>query len=117
MMSILLLEVTTPFVNLRYFLSQLGYKDSTLYFVNGLIMTILWFVFRICYGLYIGIWIWRMHDQIAAMPSFITRWVSIWGGYTVAYLLQWLWFVKIMKGAIKVLLAEEKSDKKVGKQS
>jgi hypothetical protein len=53
-----------------------------------------------------------MHDQIAAIPCWLTRWVSIWGGYTVAYLLQWLWFVKIMKGAIKVLLVEEKSEKK-----
>jgi hypothetical protein len=108
--GIMLLEVTTPFVNLRYFLSQLGYKDSSLYVWNGFMMTLLWFLFRICYGFYIGLWIWRMHAGIISIPSFSTRWISIWGNYGVAYFLQWLWFVKIVKGASKVLIGDPKKE-------
>jgi hypothetical protein len=101
-LGILLMEVTTPFMNGRWFLSQMGMKDTQLYLINGLIMVQAWAVFRIGLGAYLGIWMWRMRDQITEAPWF-TKWVSLWGSYVLMYSLQWFWFVKLVQGAKKVL--------------
>merc|ERR1712232_210072 len=39
-------EISTPFINLRWFLATHKMTDGTLYFVNGLTFTLLFFVFR-----------------------------------------------------------------------
>ena len=39
-------EISTPFINLRWFLATHKKTDGTLYFVNGLTFTLLFFVFR-----------------------------------------------------------------------
>ncbi len=41
-----LCECSTPFVNLRWVLHTLGYKDSKLYLVNGFFLTMTFFFFR-----------------------------------------------------------------------
>lgn len=39
-------EVSTPFINLRWFLATHKNTKGTLYFVNGLTFTLLFFIFR-----------------------------------------------------------------------
>jgi hypothetical protein len=110
-LAILLMEVTTPFMNCRWFLSQIGMKHTQLYLINGLIMVQAWTVFRIVLGAYLGIWMWRMRDQIAEAPWF-TKWVSLWGSFVLMYALQWFWFVKLVQGALKVLLSKKTDEKR-----
>ena len=107
----LLLEVTTPFVNCRWFLSQLGQKDSSLYIVNGLIMTVSWLLMRVMLGAYIGLSIWRMRNQMEDLPWF-SKWISLIGIYIIGYSLQCFWFLKIAQGAMKVLVSPKRSTKK-----
>lgn len=51
----ILLEITTPFVNTRWFLDKCGLKSSTLYMANGLAMTLLWLIVRVLGGAGIGV--------------------------------------------------------------
>ena len=51
----ILLEVTTPFVNARWFLDKMSLKSSTLYVANGLAMTLLWLIVRVLGGAGIGV--------------------------------------------------------------
>lgn len=41
------MEASTPFVNLRSILSTFGFKKSRAYVINGILMMITFFVFRI----------------------------------------------------------------------
>jgi hypothetical protein len=108
---VLLFEATTPFVNCRWFLSQMDWKDTKLYVVNGLLMTIGWLIIRVVVGAYVGVWMWRMRAQMAEEARWFTQWISLIGAYTLGYALQWFWFVKIVQGAMKVLTGP-KSQKK-----
>jgi len=95
-------ETTTPFVNQRFFFDRAGMKAGSLYVVNGLLMTLLWFILRVCLFGWLG---WRMitamRASILALPPlyFATAVFS----YVVGYSLQLFWFSKIFKGALKHL--------------
>jgi len=95
----ILCEITTPLVNLRWSLHTAGMKSSYLYFVNGMLMTVLWFVFRILGFFWVGIRLYEARDSMRqlwlphlAMISFV---------YPVGYGLQIFWFSKILRGALK----------------
>lgn len=45
-------ELTTPFVNQRWFFEQAGLKESRLYVINGALMWLSWFVIRIGFVFY-----------------------------------------------------------------
>ena len=47
----LLYELSTPFMNIRWFLSSLDMKDTLLYSINGLVFTITFLLVRIVFGL------------------------------------------------------------------
>ena len=57
----LLMEVTGPFVNGRYFLSTAGLKDTTLYTVNGVMMFLTFLIFRVVFNwwLYLSRFWWQ----------------------------------------------------------
>lgn len=53
---IYIMETSTPFVSIRSILSTLGYKNTKLYIINGLLMIGTFFVFRICIVPYAFYW-------------------------------------------------------------
>jgi hypothetical protein len=97
----MLTEITTPFVNQRFFFDKGGMKSSPLYLINGILMTVLWFVFRILLFCWIGWRIWIMRVAVFALPTFHS--LVLFYSYGVGFLLQIFWFRKIMKGVIKAL--------------
>eukprot|EP00658_Telonema_sp_P-2_P039758 TRINITY_DN283_c0_g3_i2.p1 TRINITY_DN283_c0_g3~~TRINITY_DN283_c0_g3_i2.p1 ORF type:complete len:208 (-),score=30.60 TRINITY_DN283_c0_g3_i2:80-703(-) len=50
----LLWEASTPFLNMRWFLLQYGMKDTPIYFWNGLLLVLSFFIVRICLGLLVS---------------------------------------------------------------
>lgn len=123
----ILLEVTTPFVNARWFLDKCGLKSSTLYMANGLAMTLLWLIVRVLGGAGIGVSIaYQWHEvpcsldprcpapgavcsrrcarvgaaQIAQISP--AKQAAFAVAYVLGYGLQLFWFSKIAKGALKV---------------
>jgi TLC domain len=108
---IVLFEGTGPFINLRWYLSQTKRQDTTLYLYNGYLLTIGWLILRIGVGGYVGYLLWGLKST---MPS-VLPWYSCYGSvgftYCVGYALQWFWFYKILKGAMKILMGSKKMNK------
>lgn len=100
-MHLMLTEVTAPFVNLIYFFNTSGMRSSPLYTVNGIIVLILYFPFRILNMTWLA---WRgyvMRDQVRLIPVLSIH-IVVWC-WTVTYVLQLVWFCKIAQGALKLL--------------
>ena len=98
------MEATTPFVNFRWFFDKAGMKGTTLFMVNGLTMTLLWFVVRIIAMGYLGVIVYRLSSDINQIGT--TAMLTVYGGYTVGYSLQWFWGIKIFRGALKVISSQ-----------
>ena len=94
-------EITTPFVNLRWFLHKAGLKDTTLYLLNGLTMTLLWFIIRIGGFGMLGFRIAASWDAVMALRP--DQQFTVVFSYVVGYSLQIFWFYKIVRGALKAL--------------
>ena len=82
----ILVEFTTPFVNLRWFLDKLGMKGSSLYFWNGLAMTLSWFVVRVLGFMWLGTLLWSARAQIRELST--KQAVVMLVSYVVGYSLQ-----------------------------
>lgn len=102
MMGLLLCEATAPFVNARWFLLILNREHTLLYLVNGILMTVCFFVLRIVFmgGLFV-------YNEVYLHASFLTLPPStvavVFLGSVIGYSLQIFWFHKIVCGVVKAL--------------
>ena len=76
-------------------------KDTTLYVVNGLFMTLLWFILRVCLFGWLGTRMFAMRSALLSITSLQRNTVLF--SYVVGYSLQLFWFNKIVKGALKAI--------------
>ncbi|KAG6747330.1 hypothetical protein POTOM_049728 [Populus tomentosa] len=65
----LISEVTTPEINMRWYLDTAGHKRSAAYLINGLAIFLAWLMARILLFLYMFHHIYLHYDQV--MPSFV----------------------------------------------
>lgn len=88
----LLCEVTAPFTNGRWFLATIGgrWKAGTLYTVNGLAMTVLFFLTRVLLPGWLGYSTFpptsRLHASYFGLPAY--NYVLMTAGYLTGYALQ-----------------------------
>ena len=100
LLQMLLGELSTPFVNQRYFLDTMGMKESGIYAVNGVLLLAFWFVFRI---VNMGVVCWRFLEAREAFQQNASFNVNaVFAATLLVYGLQYVWFYKIVKGAVKV---------------
>lgn len=97
-----IMEATTPFVNQRWFFAVSGTpKSGYLYIMNGLIITVLWFLLRILLFFWLGVRLYFMREQVLSMHWAVSSLLLFsWAG---GFALQILWFRKILKGALKAV--------------
>lgn len=98
---IYIMEASTPFVSFRSILSTLGMKSHRAYLVNGILMMVTFFIFRILLLPYLFLWYAATINQpvlsaIAALPRGCK--ISI----CILFLPQYYWFYLIVLGAMKV---------------
>ncbi|KAE9596102.1 hypothetical protein Lal_00031215 [Lupinus albus] len=100
-LMILFSEMTTPFVNLRWYLDAAGLKSCKLYIVNGIAMFFGWLVARILLFIYFFYHMWTHFDEVKeVLPlSFYTLLVVP----PVLAMMNIIWFWKIVKGVVKTL--------------
>lgn len=65
-----IVEVSTPFVSIRQMMAYHKKEDSLLYKLNGIIMTLSFFIFRVCFYYYMVFW--KCQDFL------MYRYVSFW---------------------------------------
>eukprot|EP00929_Paragymnodinium_shiwhaense_P030525 TRINITY_DN17288_c0_g1_i1.p1 TRINITY_DN17288_c0_g1~~TRINITY_DN17288_c0_g1_i1.p1 ORF type:complete len:277 (-),score=24.26 TRINITY_DN17288_c0_g1_i1:584-1414(-) len=100
-----IMEFTSPFINARWFLLKTGLKNSRLYIINGMVMLVLWFIFRIAGYLFaFAAFFMQWHSfQKAQLPIF--NQACFLFCFIAGFLLQAFWFYKMARGAYKVLFA------------
>ena len=104
-------ELSTPFVNIRWFMSAVNYpKSSTPYIVNSLVLAVTFFsvrVFIIPYHWYIFYYYIFLDPSMPAIwPVFVQYWVII--TYVAYDVLNITWGYKIVTGGYKLLMKSHK---------
>ncbi|KAI5067993.1 hypothetical protein GOP47_0016338 [Adiantum capillus-veneris] len=98
---VLLSEVTTPFVNMRWYLSSAGMKKSKAYAINGVLLFFGWMIARVLLFMYLIIHLYVHFDQVRQLSK---------GSYYCVLIvppclasMNIVWFFKVAKGMLKTL--------------
>lgn len=100
----LISEVTTPGINLRWYIDAAGLKNSKAYLVNGVGMFLAWVVARIMLFVYIFYYVYWHFDQVKQMHTLGILLATV--APSVFFVLNVMWFGKIVKGLKKTLAAK-----------
>lgn len=107
-------EMSTPFVHLRWFMYEMGLKESKVYMVNGLCMVASFFLARNVLGLYMSYIYWDTSEQQLTNPRPGGVPVPVMWFFRVANvllnLLNAYWFYKMLSKALSFLSAPKKKD-------
>lgn len=98
---VLISEVTTPEINLRWFLDTAGLKRSNAYLINGIVIFFAWLVARILLFVYMFYHVYLHYDQVIQMHIF--GYFLVFVVPSVLAALNLMWFGKILKGVRKTL--------------
>ncbi|KAL1169544.1 hypothetical protein V6Z11_A05G154100, partial [Gossypium hirsutum] len=94
-------EVTTPEIHLRWYLDTAGMKRSTAYLINGVVIFIGWLIARVLLFGYMFYHVYLHYDQVIKMHAF--GFVLVFGVPSALGILNLIWFGKIIKGLAKTL--------------
>lgn len=101
-------EVSTLFVNFRFVLCLHKQEGTKLYAINGILMTIAFFFFRVWYFYYMIFW--KCQDLMmykyaafwATYPAHKWKWCQLhFYMYVMMYILNIFWFAKMVWGLVK----------------
>ncbi|KAH1066292.1 hypothetical protein J1N35_031279 [Gossypium stocksii] len=98
---VLISEVTTPEIHLRWYLDTAGMKRSTAYLINGVVIFIGWLIARVLLFGYMFYHVYLHYDQVIEMHAF--GFVLVFGVPSALGILNLMWFGKIIKGLAKTL--------------
>uniref|UniRef100_A0A2P2K8M6 TLC domain-containing protein n=3 Tax=Rhizophora mucronata TaxID=61149 RepID=A0A2P2K8M6_RHIMU len=97
----LISEVTTPEINIRWYLDTAGMKRSTAYLLNGVVIFLAWLIARVMLFIYIFYHIYVHYDQVIQMST-LGRLLAFVVP-SVLFVMNLTWFAKIIKGLKKTL--------------
>ncbi|KAJ4846194.1 hypothetical protein Tsubulata_030583 [Turnera subulata] len=97
----LISELTTPEINMRWFLDISGMKRSTAYLVNGVVIFLAWLGARVLLFMYMFYHIYVHYYEVIQMSTFGCLVVFVVPA--VLYVMNLMWFAKIIKGLKKTL--------------
>ncbi|KAK4758885.1 hypothetical protein SAY87_020186 [Trapa incisa] len=98
---VLISEITTPGINLRWYLDTAGLKKSSIYIVNGVVIFMTWLIARIFLFIYLFCHVYMHFDQVSMMHDFGK--LLVFGVPLVLFIMNMIWFGKITKGLMKTL--------------
>ncbi|VFQ76560.1 unnamed protein product [Cuscuta campestris] len=100
-LMVLFSEITTPFVNLRWYLDNASLKNSRLYLFNGVALFFGWLVARILLFIYFFYHMFIHFDQVKKVyPMGFCTLLTV---PPVLTMMNLFWFTKIAKGMVKTL--------------
>uniref|UniRef100_A0A5B7A0U1 Putative transmembrane protein 56 n=1 Tax=Davidia involucrata TaxID=16924 RepID=A0A5B7A0U1_DAVIN len=106
-LMVLFSEITTPFVNFRWYLDVAGQKNSNIYICNGVALFLGWLVARILLFIFLFHHMFVHFDQVKEV--FPLGFYSLLVVPPVLSIMNLFWFWKITKGMIKTLLKAKHS--------
>eukprot|EP00249_Psilotum_nudum_P010174 c22381_g3_i1 orf=463-1269(+) len=98
---VLFSEITTPFVNMRWYLHVAGLKNSKAYVINGVLLFLGWMMARVLLFVYFFLHIYLHYDQVREIfpPGFYFLFIAP----PLLALMNLFWFYKIVRGMIRML--------------
>ncbi|TYH71048.1 hypothetical protein ES332_D05G158000v1 [Gossypium tomentosum] len=112
---VLISEVTTPEIHLRWYLDTAGMKRSTAYLINGVVIFIGWLIARVLLFGYMFYHVYLHYDQVIKMHAF--GFVLVFGVPSALGILNLMWFGKIIKGLAKTLAKRRSSTKELDSEN
>jgi hypothetical protein len=101
-------EVTTLFINQRWYFEKACMKDGILYVVNGLMIWLFWLIFRIGHAGYLAFLFYSQREVLYGQAPLILSGFITTSAILLASL-NIMWFQKITAGILKVLTKKKKS--------
>lgn len=98
---VLISEVTTPEINMRWYLDTAGLKKSTAYLINGVVIFFAWMVARILLFVYMFYHVRLHYNQVIKMH--IIGFLLVFVVPSALAAMNLVWFGKILKGLKKTL--------------
>ncbi|XVE51702.1 hypothetical protein DITRI_Ditri02bG0062600 [Diplodiscus trichospermus] len=98
---VLISEVTTPEINMRWYLDTAGMKRSSAYLINGVIIFFGWLIARVLLFGYMFYHVYLHYNQVIKMHTF--GYVLVFGVPSILATMNLMWFGKIIKGLMKTL--------------
>ncbi|XP_075482710.1 uncharacterized protein LOC142522975 isoform X3 [Primulina tabacum] len=98
---VLLSEVTTPEINMRWYLDIAGLKKSNAYLINGVVIFFAWLVARIVLFVFMFYHVYLHHDQV--MQMHIIGFLLVHGTPSALAIMNLMWFGKIINGLKKTI--------------
>ncbi|KAI3466915.1 hypothetical protein Pfo_023578 [Paulownia fortunei] len=98
---VLISEVTTPEINMRWYLDTAGLKRSNAYLINGVVIFVAWLVARILLFVYMFYHVYLHHVQVMQMHT--VGFLLVFSVPSVFAIMNLMWFGKIIKGLKKTL--------------
>ncbi|KAL3522979.1 hypothetical protein ACH5RR_015813 [Cinchona calisaya] len=102
---VLISEVTTPEINMRWYLDTAGLKRSSAYLINGVVIFFGWLVARILLFVYIFHHVYIHYAQVVQMHA--VGYLLVLVVPTALAIMNLMWFGKIIKGLIKILAKKQ----------
>ncbi|PKA50535.1 hypothetical protein AXF42_Ash013750 [Apostasia shenzhenica] len=100
-LMVLFSEITTPFVNLRWYLDVYDQKGSKLYLYNGVTLFLGWLVARIILFIFFFTHMYLHFDQVRTI--FPLGFYSVLSAPSLLAAMNAYWFWRISKGMVKTL--------------
>lgn len=98
---VLISEVTTPEINMRWYLDIAGLKKSNAYLINGVVIFFAWLVARILLFVFMFYHVYLHHDQV--MQMHIIGFLLVHGVPSALAIMNLMWFGKIINGLTKTI--------------
>lgn len=98
---VLISEVTTPEINMRWYLDIAGLKKSNAYLINGVVIFFAWLVARILLFVFMFYHVYLHHDQV--MQMHIIGFLLVHGVPSALAIMNLTWFGKIINGLKKTI--------------
>ncbi|KAJ0081657.1 hypothetical protein Patl1_11808 [Pistacia atlantica] len=98
---VLISEVTTPEINMRWFLDMAGMKRSNAYLINGVVIFFAWLIARILLFIYIFNHVYLHYDEV--MQMHVMGYLLVLVVPSALGIMNLMWFAKIVKGLKKTL--------------
>ena len=104
LMLLMLFEVSTPFLHIRWWLIEYGFKDGILYVINGLILVVTFTIFRLIIGIPV---LAKMVYELHTAPERDRHGVPMRAIFTMApivmCILNSIWGLLLWKGLLKAV--------------
>lgn len=98
---VLISEVTTPEINMRWYLDIAGLKKSNAYLINGVVIFFAWLVARILLFIFMFYHVYLHHAQVMRMH--IVGFLLVHGVPSALAIMNLMWFGKIINGLKKTI--------------